>query len=57
MQLTGKLALVGAGVLAITVLLGMWLWSVFGIMSGPIDIILPLVAVRLARPLLDAHGL
>jgi hypothetical protein len=57
MQLTGKLVLVGAGVLVITVLLGMWLWSAFGIMSAPIDVILPLVAVRLARPVLDAHGL
>jgi hypothetical protein len=57
MQLTGKLVLAGAGVLVITVLLGMWLWSMFGIMSAPVDIILPLVAVRLARPLLDAHGL
>jgi biotin transporter BioY len=57
MQIPGKLVLLAAGAVVLVVLLGMWLWSAFGVMSIPIDIILPLVAVRLARPLLDQYRL
>jgi hypothetical protein len=46
-----------AGAVVMALLLGMLLWSAFGVMSVPIDIILPLVAVRLARPLLDQRRL
>jgi biotin transporter BioY len=57
MQIPGKLVLLAAGAVVLVFLLGMWLWSAFGVMSIPIDIILPVVAVRLARPLLEQHRL
>jgi hypothetical protein len=57
MQLSARLVLMAVAAVVVAVLVGMWLWNLFGIMSAPIDIALPIIAVRLARPLLDERRL
>jgi hypothetical protein len=43
------LVMVGVLVVGFIVAIGIWLWNALGVMSIPIDILLPLVGARLAR--------
>jgi hypothetical protein len=43
------LVMVGVLVVGFIVAIGIWWWNALGVMSIPLDIVLPLVGARLAR--------